>query len=62
MSRDTYAATPIMASPPSDKSLENVARKHNVSVAFVARNFLPDKEFEKWLKRHPEYSNSKALI
>lgn len=56
MAEQTYTATPITVGLPSDKTIEYMANRWKVTKQAVAEKLLPKKEYKKWLKRHPEYS------
>lgn len=54
--QETYVLTPIMAHSTPDNWVERIAkRKGERDLKKVAQGFLAPKDFEKWLKRHPEY-------
>lgn len=56
MAEQTYTATPITVGLPSDKTIEHMANRWKVTEQAVAEKLLPKKEYKKWLKQHPKYS------
>nr|DAN99244.1 MAG TPA: Transcription activator BRG1, BRK domain, SWI/SNF, chromatin [Caudoviricetes sp.] len=54
--QEAYVLTPIMAHSTPDDWVERIAkRKGEKDLRKIAQGFLAPKDFEKWLKRHPEY-------
>lgn len=54
--QEAYILTPIMVHSTLDDWVERIAkRKGEKDLKKVAQGFLAPKDFEKWLKCHPEY-------